>query len=68
MTVETVLIQQQGTGLLENSSRINRLEKLYQSKKAQLSRLEGHAGSLRFLVLQAEAEAICQELRHLGRQ
>lgn len=50
----------------EKSQYFNRLQKLYSGKLAQLLRLGNDRNSLRYLVLQAEADAICQELRHLG--
>lgn len=50
----------------KKSQYFNRLQKLYSGKLAQLLRLGNDRNSLRYLVLQAEADAICQELRHLG--
>ncbi len=43
-----------------------RLERLYSSKIKQLNRAILSGNKLLCLVLQAEAEAICQELKHLS--
>ena len=43
-----------------------RLERLYSNKMTQLSRALDSGNKLRCLVLQAEADAICQELKQLA--
>ncbi len=57
-----MLILEQSTSLAENSCYANRLERIYQRKNAQMQKLLPDRKSLRFLVLQAEAEAICQTM------
>ena len=42
------------------------LERLYSSKMKQLNKALSAGNKLRCLVLQAEADAICQELKQFG--
>lgn len=68
MEILHMLSVEQSTATLKNVSYSNRLEKLYQAKTAQLMKLSADPTSLRFLVLRAEAEAICQELEQFFRK
>ncbi|OZG75268.1 hypothetical protein BTA51_02475 [Hahella sp. CCB-MM4] len=43
-----------------------RLERLYSNKMLQLNRALNSGNKLRCLVLQAEADAICQELKQIA--
>ncbi len=58
------------TEIAEMSSQIlqynKRLERLYSNKMLQLSRALNSGNKLRCLVLQAEADAICQELKQIA--
>ena len=50
----------------QNSHYSSKLEMLYSSKMAQLERALLTNNKLRCQLLQAEADAICQELKQLG--
>jgi hypothetical protein len=68
MDLNTMLTLEQSVAAIENSSYANKLERIYQRKSAQLQKLQSDRKSLRFLVLQAEADAIFQTLEQFFRK
>lgn len=50
----------------QNTQYFNKLQQLYSFKVQQVERALAGANKFRIQVLQAEADAICQELKQLG--